>query len=181
MKYLKKYKIFTEEAEFDVDISDTPDIKMSKEKFQTISNQLKEFKMKKPQIDNIYKSQNDSDIQLKIEQIVGKVDKPDRNPFLIEYLHVASLKIKVEKLQKEIVNDKVSKDDFTQQISLSTDKSTKDVINKKIIEINNRISEKNNNIQNLNKDIELSEKNLNIKMANLQKEMSQYIKNISNN
>lgn len=184
MKHLKKYTKFLEEAEFDVNITDSPDIKMSKEKFQTISTQLKEFKIKKPGIDNAYlKAATDSDLQFKIEQLIGKIDKlpeADRNPFLVEYLHVASLKRQVDKLQKELVNDKISKDDFTQQVNLSTEQSTKDLVIKKIVDITNRMATKNANIGTLMKDIDEAERNLNTKMTNTQKEMSEYMKRISN-
>ena len=76
MKYLKKYKKFLEVADFDVNITDPPDLKMSKEKFETINKQIKEFKSKKSSIDTAYlKSATDSDLQLKLEQLVGKIDK----------------------------------------------------------------------------------------------------------
>lgn len=183
MKYLKKYNKFTEEAEFDVNVTDPPDLKMSKEKFQTINTQLKEFKTKKPAIDNAYlKITNDADLQRKIEEIVGKMDKlpeADRNQFLVEYLHVASLKRQLDRLQKDLVNDKIAKDDFTQQMNLSTEKSTKDVINKKLLDITNRMKIKNGTVVTLTNDINNSEKNLNTKMNNIQKEMSKYIKTIS--
>ena len=54
MRHLKPYKIFLEEAEFDVNITDEPDIKMAKEKLTTLKNQLTEYKTKKPLIDNAY-------------------------------------------------------------------------------------------------------------------------------
>ena len=43
MRHLKSYRIFLEEAEFDVNISDGPDIKMAKEKLTTIKNQISEY------------------------------------------------------------------------------------------------------------------------------------------
>ena len=40
MKHLKKYKLFTEEADFDVNITDEPDLKMAKEKLATLKTNL---------------------------------------------------------------------------------------------------------------------------------------------
>ena len=54
MRHLKPYRIFLEEAEFDVNITDEPDIKMAKEKLTTLKSQLSEYKNKKALIDSAY-------------------------------------------------------------------------------------------------------------------------------
>ena len=179
MKYLKKYKLFLEEDEFDVNITDDTDLKMSKENLENTRKQLTEFKTKKPLIDNAYLKINiDSDLQSKIEEIVGK-ESENRNPFLVEYLHVADLNRKINKLQKELVDDKISKDDFTQQIGLSPEQSTKDALNQKITDITNRISTKNANISSLMKEVNDSSNELKLKMSKIEKDMQGYIKKIS--
>jgi hypothetical protein len=183
MKYLKKYKIFTEEAEFDVNITDEPDLKMAKEKLATLKSNLSEYNTKKNLIDSAYLTiKLDDDLKKKIEEIVGKEDTQpgkDRNPFLVGYLHVASLKRRVNKLQDQIANDKLSKDDFNEELGLSTEDSTKASISSKITDINNRISEKNVDLASLSKEIIDSEKELQTKMSSVEKEMQDYIKKIS--
>ena len=83
MRHLKPYRIFLEEAEFDVNITDEPDIKMAKEKLTTLKSQLSEYKNKKALIDSAYlKIKIDADLQKEIESIIGKTDA-DRNPFLV--------------------------------------------------------------------------------------------------
>lgn len=179
MKYLKYF----EEADFDVNITDQPDLKMSKEKFATFEKYLKDYNAQKKLIDKVYlNAKTDADLQKGIEGILGKTDvnsKEDRNPFLVEYLTVSNLKRKVDTLQKELVNDKISKDDFNQQLGLSSEQSTKDSINLKLKDITNRISTKTSTISSLLKDINDSQKKIQDKMSKIEKEMKDYIKNIS--
>ena len=97
MRHLKPYRIFLEEAEFDVNITDEPDIKMAKEKLTTLKSQLSEYKNKKSLIDSAYLTiKIDADLQKEIESIIGKTDAlpgQDRNPFLVEYLHLSLIHI----------------------------------------------------------------------------------------
>ena len=44
MNYLKKYKKFLEEADFDINITDPPDLQISKENFEKISVVRKQFR-----------------------------------------------------------------------------------------------------------------------------------------
>ena len=111
MRHLKYYKVFLEEAEFDVQVTDEPDIKASKEQFGDLEKNIKEYKQKKPLIDNLYlKAKTDEDIKSQIDNIVGKENK---NPFLVEYLHVASLSRKINNIQKDITLDKLKKDFYS--------------------------------------------------------------------
>jgi DNA-directed RNA polymerase subunit L len=183
MRHLKPYTIFLEEAEFDVNITDEPDIKMAKEKLTTLKNQLAEYKTKKPLIDTAYLTiKIDADLQKKVEEIVGKVDAlpgKDRNPFLVEYLHIAKLTRKVNNIQKDITNDKVRKDDFSEELKLSKDDSTKQAVTGKITDINNRISTNTASIASLTKEINDAQTSLNKKMMDVEKNMMDSIKKIS--
>jgi hypothetical protein len=183
MRKLKSYKIFLEESEFDVNITDEPDIKMAKEKLTTLKTQLADYKSKKPLIDNAYLTiKIDADLQKKLEEIVGKTDSlpgKDRNPFLVEYLHVANLKRKVDKSQKDIATDKVKKDDFTQELKLAADETTKQTVGAKITDITNRISTNTASIASLTKEINDAQKSLDKKMSDVEKNMMDSIKKIS--
>ena len=192
MKHLKKYKLFTEEADFDVNITDEPDLKMAKEKLATLKTNLSDYKTKKPIIDTAYLTikiseprnveAEDADLQKKTEEIMGKTDiqsGKDRNPFLVEYLHVSNLKRKINNLQNELVKDKLSKDDFTEELGLSTESSVKASVTSKISDITNRISTKTISIASLSKEVTDAEKELQTKMFNVEKEMQDYIKKIS--
>lgn len=181
MNRIKSYKLFLEEAEFDVQSTDTPDIKTAKEELSKLKKQIIDFNTKKPLVDNAYlKSSTDADLQAKVDQIVGKTGT-DRNPFLVDYLHVASLKRKVDKTQKDITTDKLKKDDFTQEMNLSTESSVKQMVSAKITDITNRISTKTAEIVSLSKEIADSEASLKKKMIDVEKNMMDNIKKIASN
>jgi hypothetical protein len=65
MKYIKKVQVIYKADEFDIQTTDTPDIKMAKEKMDTIEKQFVEYKTKKITIDQIYlNTKDDSEIEL---------------------------------------------------------------------------------------------------------------------
>lgn len=143
MRYLNNYQAFLE-ADIPVGDTDKPDIKMAKEKINTINRQITEYQEKKPKIDQLYSStSNNKEIEDGLKKILGESDvnsKEDRNPFLVKYLEVARLKKEVEDIQNKNVKDKMTLDDFNQELSLSKDASTKQAVSFKISDIKNRIS-----------------------------------------
>jgi hypothetical protein len=183
MRTIKSFSKFNEEVDLNVKITDEPDLKMSKEKLNTLKKQISEYKTKKILLDKAYlTSSTDADLQAKVGEIVGKTDalpKEDRNPFLVEYLNIANLKRKVEKLGDDITKDKVKKDDFSQELRYAKEASTKEMVNKKLTDLNNRIGTNTTTIATLKKEIDDSQKKLDIKMVQIEKEMTEYIKKIS--
>jgi hypothetical protein len=183
MRKIKSFQLFTEEVDFSPKVTDEPDIKMAKEKLATLNKQISEFNTLKPKIDYFYlNSATDADIEVKIKQLIGETDAKagqDRNPFLVEYLHVANLKRKIDKNQKDITQDKLKKDDFSQELKFATEASTKEAVNAKLKEIDSRMSTKISDIATLNQQIAESEKKLKEKMTSIQKEMMDNIKKIS--
>jgi hypothetical protein len=181
MRTIKTYKLFIEEVESDPSLTDEPDIKMAKEQLTATKNQLAEYKSKKTLIDNAYlKIKLDADLKLKIDEIVGKTDdKTPKNPFIVEYLHIANLKRRLDKLQGDITNDKIKKDDFGTELGLSKDDSVKQAVNAKITDITNRISTNTANIASLVKDLADAQKALDNKMINIEKNMMDNIKKLS--
>lgn len=185
MRYLKRYSSFNEENDFDPQVTDAPDLKMSKEKLQSIINQAKVFKQKKPLIDKIYLNDSIDDVQLqtKIKELLGPeiANKEDRNPFMVEYLNVSDLKRRLERVRKDNVDDKVKLDDFNQDLKGATDATQKTAIQQKISDINSRIGLANTTISKILTDITAAEKSLNLKIAKQEKDMKDYIKNINLN
>jgi predicted nucleic acid-binding Zn-ribbon protein len=182
MRYLKDYKSYNEEADFDPQAADTPDVKMSKEELVAIMNQIKLFKSKKSQIDQIYLSaKDDNDLQTKINQVVGPQisTKEDRNPFMVEYLTVSNLKRKIDKIKKDVVEDKIKLDDFGEDLKDATEGDVKTDLNQKISDITKRINMSNTSISKLTNEITAAEKSLNTKMDKQEKSMKDYIKNIT--
>ncbi len=181
MKYLKGYSSFNEDL-FTPEVSDAPDLKMSKEKLNTLMSQIEEFKAKKNLISQAYiKIQDDKELSNKVKEILGPEVSPkiDRNPFLVEYLNVSDLKRRLEKLKKNNVDDKIKLDDFNQDLSSSTDASQKSSLQLKISDINKRISLTNDTISKIITDTSAAEKSLNDKISKQEKDMKDYIKNIT--
>lgn len=183
MRHLKNYKMFLEEVDFNPQVTDEPDIKMAKEKLANLNKQLSEYNTVKPKIDYFYlNATTDADLDTKIKQLLGDTDAKagqDRNPFLVEYLHVANLKRKIDKNQKDITQDKLKKDDFSETLKLATEATTKEAVGAKLKEIDSRMSAKTADIATLNQQIIESEKKLKEKMTSIQKEMMDYIKKLS--
>lgn len=178
MKHLKKYTVFLEEAEFDVQATDKPDVKAAKEELSKLKKHLTEYKSKKTAIDNLYlKAKTDEDIKAQLNTIVGTENK---NPFLVDYLHVASLKRKIDSIQKDITSDKLKKDDFNQELGLSNEESVKQAVSAKIKDITNRISTKTAEIASLSKEVSDAQSALDKKMISTEKNMMDNIKKISN-
>ena len=186
MKYLKKYTIFLEEDEFEVKDTDQADVKMAKEKMNTIQEQFKEYTQKKPLIDQVYiktdKKKTKEEIESELKKILGDTDiqsEEDRNPFLVEYLTIARLHKEVDDLQTAKAEDKVKLDDFQKELSLSTEPSTKLAVNSKIQDINNRMGQNSAKITKIMTDINTKQKEHVTKMEKIKTDMNEYIKKIS--
>jgi hypothetical protein len=186
MKYLKKYVIFLEEDEFEVKDTDQADVKMAKEKMNTIQNQLSEYNQKKYLIDQVYvktdKKKTKEEIESELKQILGETDiqsEEDRNPFLVEYSTIARLKKDVDDLQTGKAEDKVRLDDFQEELNLSTEASTKLLVNSKIQDIKNRLGEKSAKITQIMNDINIKQKEHVVKMEKIKVDITEYIKKIS--
>jgi len=179
MRYLKKYLLFKEEAEFDPQVTDAPDLRMSKEKLNTLMKQISEFKEKKPLLDQAYlKIEDDKALDNKVKEILGPEvsSREDRNPFLVEYLNVTDLKRRLDKVQKDNANDKLKLDDFNNELKSATDSKQKASISQKLDEINKRMGLTNSTISKLKSDIINAEKVLKDKMTKQEKDMKDYIK-----
>lgn len=186
MKYLKKYTIFLEEDEFEVKDTDQADVKMAKEKMNTIKEQFNEYNQKKPLIDQVYvktdKKKTNEEIESELKKILGDADiqsEEDRNPFLVEYCTIARLKKDVDDLQTAKAEDKVKLDDFQEELKLSSEASTKLLVNTKIQDIKNRMGEKSTKITQLITDISTKQKEHVTKMEKIKMDMTGYIKKIS--
>jgi hypothetical protein len=182
MKYLKKYSKFNEESEFETQLNDPTDIRMSKEKLNILMKNITDFKSKKNQIDQIYLNEkDDSKIDQRIGDLLGPEvsNKQDRNPFLVEYLNVSNLKRKLDKLRKGILDDKVKSDDFNQELKSVKDTSQKTSVQQKITNINKRMSESNSEISKISSQISSAEKSLKDRMSKQEKEMKEYVRNLN--
>lgn len=182
MKYLNNYQSFLE-ADIPVSDTDKPDIKMAKEKINTINKQIAEYQEKKPKIDQLYSStSNNKEIEEGLKKILGESDvnaKEDRNTFLVKYLEVARLKKEVEDIQNKNVKDKMTLDDFNQELSLSKDSSIKQVVSFKISEIKTRMSFNSSEIVKKTKEIQKKEAETKAEMDKIKRDIVQNTQRIN--
>jgi hypothetical protein len=180
MNYIKNYKIFLES--FQISDSDEPDVKLAKEKMNTLESQISYYKANKSKIDSIYSnSENNEEIEKELEKILGKSDSQNgnRNPFLVQYAHLAKLERSINKLQDDNSNDKIKIDDLQQSLRLSEDETTKKSVQFKISDIKNRMSERYSKINDIKKDLSEKEKEHNTKISKIGEEMKKHIAKIS--
>lgn len=183
MQYLISFSRFNEEVDLQPKITDEPNIKMSKENLAKYQKYMTDYKQKKPLIDKAYlTASTEADLKIKVEQIVGKTEslpKEDRNPFLVEYLTIANMKRKIDQLQKSVTNDKLKKDDFSQEMGVITDAGQKQNVQEKIDDISTRMSTNIADIASLKKEIETYQKKLDDKITKMRKELTDFIKKIT--
>jgi hypothetical protein len=180
MKYLKKYRLFLEEDEFEVKDTDKEDIKMSKEKLNLLKKNLSEYNSKKSQIDTIYKSsKNLKEIENKIKEMMG--DEVElRNPFLVDYNNIARISKEVELIHDEIAKDKIRADDFRQEAIAVKDSTTKAAVTAKVQDVQNRIAVNNKKIVDKQKEVDELKRKLDDKREKMLSDTEDNIKKISN-
>ena len=179
MKYLKKYNLFLE-AGLDIQPTDTPDVKTSKQQMELVTKQLADFKTKKPQIDTLYKTIKDPvQIEAGLLKILG-TDVKNRNPFLVDYATISKMNKDIDNMQQENVMDKVRIDDFQQDLKMTTDPNTKQSLATKIADINKRMNGRVTNITKIQNDFNLADKAHKDKMSKIEKDINDNITKISN-
>lgn len=179
MKYLKKYSSFNEEDEFDVTASDSTNIKKSKEDLNKVSANIVEYNNLKSKVDSIYKNaKTDAEIDKKISDLLG-VDVEKRNPFLVNYLTVASDVRKVSNMIDDRIANKLKIDEYNELISIATSPTQKASLQSSVSELNKKISLDDAALSKLKSEIEKRKKDLVSNTSNVLKDMQDDIKNIS--
>lgn len=178
MKIIKSFKVFKEEAEFDVNLTDKPDVKASKEGLEILSKHLKEFKTKKVEIDNLFKQKIDNaELNKRVESIIGKeVDK--RNPFLVSYLQVAQ----DQKRLDDLINKNISENSSIQLNQSLLSNSSDDVQKKSIQDLINKsqqnIRDNSTSISILKKSIDENSKKIKEDMSKIEEDLKDKIKTL---
>jgi len=180
MKYLKNYNLFLEEAGLDIQPTDAPDVKTSKQQMELVTKQLADFKTKKPQIDTLYKTIKDpSQIEARLIKILG-IDVKSRNPFLVDYVSISKMNKDIDNMQQENSLDKVRIDDFQQDLKMATDVNVKQSLTTKVAEITKRMNDRVTNINKIQNDFNLADKAHKDKMLKIEKDIKDNIIKISN-
>lgn len=170
MRHLKKYRLFLEENEFEVKLTDEKDVQLTKQKFIDFQKHVQEYPNLKAQIDKAFQLKDQKQLEAELQKILGK-DSEKRNPFAVEYATVSRLKKDIEKLQKQNSEDKIKLDDFKSESDAATDATMKKSSESKIGEINTRMKFNQKKIQDIIKEISVKEKELISKMTKTGAEM----------
>ena len=182
MKYIKKYRHFFES--FEVNLTDAPDVKMGKEKMNTIIAHVKDYSQKKTLIDQLYSSSKDVKlIDSGLIKILGPSDIKngiDRNPFLVDYVSVAKLKKSIDDISSDNITNKLKLDDFQRDLNNSVDVDMKKSISDKISELNKRMQDNIKKISDVKNELSLSEKEHKKRMLLIDSDIKEYNNKISN-
>jgi hypothetical protein len=179
MKYLKKWNLWLENLE--IKDSDTSDIKMAKQKLNTLRAQIDEFDSKYKDIDVAYKSNDDKKILDMEKKLFGPTDirnGADRNEFLVKYLNIAKKKRQIDKGVNQIATDNLNLQKSQDILSIATDKGIKDQYNKEIPKIKQKIQNTKKDIEKKKVDASNSFQNIKTEMLEREKEMLDNINKI---
>lgn len=153
MKFIRSFLSFNESGSFDVNLTDTPDIKADKEMLTNIQKNIADFKSKKNQIDQIFSKKISNDIlKNEIDKIIG-VDVSKRNPFIVNYLQVAQDQRRIDDLISKMSEDKISIEETKTLLSSSSDDNQRENLQSTISDVQKRINDANKSILILKKSI----------------------------
>lgn len=173
MKYLKKYKYFIEN--FEIEETDEEDVKLSKEELNKLKDQIKEFNSKKASIDSLYNSDKE-DIQSELDNILG--DEETRNPFLVSYANISSMKRKIESLHKREDDKAIELSNFKDRLAIAEDNDSKLKLSSQITNIQRQISEIKSELDESMKKVPEMESELKDKISKREEDMKKWIEKI---
>ena len=180
MKHLKKWSLYLED--FEVGDTDTSDVKMAKEKLNTLRHQIDEFNIKYKDIDTAYKTNDDVKIATMEKNLFGATDVKagaDRNEFLVKYLNIAKKKREIDKNTNNIATDNINLIKSKDILNITTDNEIKSRYNKEVIpSIQKKINTSKDKIKKNQSDINLQITQIQKEMSDRQKELMDYIKKI---
>jgi hypothetical protein len=174
MKYLKKYKLFLEEDEFDVKDTDKEDVKMSKEGLNKIKLKISEYNSKKSKIDQLYKGTEDPSGD-DLEKIIGKEE--DRNDFLVSYSNINSIKNRIKRLQNKSDEKAIQLSEFKDRLSIASNEMKAD-LSQKVKEISDELSKIKKDIQEDMKKVPEMEKEHSERILKTEEDIKKWIEKI---
>jgi chromosome segregation ATPase len=173
MKHLKKYKLFLED--FEVEDSDSEDVKLSKEKLDRVKTQISYYNSNKSKIDKIYQDLENGSIKDDLDKVIGT--GKDTNPFLVSYSSIASITRSIEKLKKRETDKSIEKNELKDRLSDASDDISKD-ISDRISKVNDQIIKIKKDINDASKKLPVLEKSHKEKMDNIEQDIKDWISKI---
>ena len=184
MKWLKNYSLFREGV--DIDDGDNIDVKAAKTSFNDVKSHIDEFKNKKSKIDNIFQKKGIDKKQLdrEIESILGSSYSEDgsseRNPFLSNYIRVASDQRRLDNLLNDVVTDRESLQSNKSLLANVDDEEQKASLQNTVDIISKRIQDSQTSIEILKKDINNNKQKIENNMKEAEKEILGSITDMEN-
>jgi hypothetical protein len=180
MKYLKNWSLYLED--FEVNVTDTSDIKKAKEKLNTLRSQIDEFNNKYKTIDAAYKTNDQKKIDDMEKALFGNTDVkngPDRNEFLVRYLNIAKKRREIENNTNNIASSNADLIRSKDILTATTDNEIKNRYTKDVIpSIQKKINTSKEKIKNNEKDINLQITQIQKEMSKREKDLMEFIKKI---
>lgn len=178
MKYLKSYNYFKENLE--IEETDEESVKVSKEQLNQLKEHISEFKSKKSAIDSLYKKftldKKEQDLKSGLEKILGVEE--NKNPFLVSYANISSIKSSIETLQKKSDDKAIELSNFKDRLSIAEDPQSKLALTDKIKVIQKQMTDMKIDLDNKIKKIPELEKELNDNIKKSEEDMKKWIENI---
>lgn len=178
MKYLKDYNYFKENLE--IEETDEESVKVSKEQLNRLKEHISEFKSKKSAIDSLYKKftldKKEQDLKSGLEKILGVEES--KNPFLVSYANISSIKNSIETLQKKSDDKAIELSNFKDRLSIAEDPQSKLALTDKIKVIQKQMADMKIDLDNKIKKIPELEKKLNDNIKKSEEDMKKWIENI---
>lgn len=139
MKHLKNYTLFREALA--ISMTDRPDEKLAKQNLNDVESDLKEYKQKKPQIDQLYNStKNSLEIEQKLKTLLP--EKENKNQFLVDYLRICRIQNEIETNNSDRVLALANKSTLTGEKDLKQ-------LNDKIANFDKMLADKSKELQKL--------------------------------
>lgn len=173
MKYIKRFNLFKKNENFEINDSDKPDVKMSKEKLNNLKRKMSEYNSKKASIDNLYKSDKVESYDL--EKIVGEEEK---NEFLVSYANIVSMEKRIDNLKEKESKKAIELSSFKDRLSDAESDESKKALTDRVNVITSQISEIKEKIIDLERKLPELEKEHKLKMSKIEDDMKNWINKI---
>lgn len=152
MKYLKKYDLFNELLT--ISTTDKPDEKLAKQSINDVETDLKEYKEKKPKIDQLYNStKNDLEIEQELKKMFPEAE--NKNRFLVDYLRICRIQSEINKNSQDRVDANINKDKYVQEKGLTKDPNSIKKLDLQIKDIDTKMSDLQKIVSDKSKEMQI--------------------------
>lgn len=191
MKYLLRYNLFLEDKKEDnfpaeeyiknFGVHPAKDEGDASKKLSDFNNDIQKYNALKSKIDDIYlRSKDDAEIKSKLLNLMGKRDDVRRNPFLIKYQNIASMKRKINSLKEDITKDQMSQKDYESMSQGNENDTQNSQIADRVAELDNSIKDKNEQLRKLNDQLNRGYSELKKFIEDMKKDMNKWMKTVQN-